>query len=243
MEKNAELWPKVSVVTVCYNDREGLELTVRNVARQDYPNLEYIVVDGGSTDGSRELLDRYASSITRSVSEPDCGIYDAMNKGVAMASGEFVIFMNAGDRFAADDVVCRVFAQAEARRGDVVYGDVIKGGVVKRAGEPKNCHRMFFCHQCCFGRRQLLLDTPFDTAHRMSADFKWVKSMIRQGRRFVRTDVAVADFDTSGVSNRCRSAGLLDNIRVVREMDTPAERLRLLPRLIFPYILCRLRGK
>lgn len=235
--------PKITIVTVVYNDRRGLEATVDSVAAQRWPAKEYIVVDGGSTDGSRELIEARADVVDRYVSESDRGIYDAMNKGVAMATGDFVIFMNAGDTFAAPDVIERVMATEGARDADVVYGDVVKGGAVKAAGDVANSHRMFFCHQSCFARREALVAEPFDISHRMSADFKWVKTMIRQRRRFVKTDVAVAVFDTGGVSNRRRSAGLADNIRVVCEMDSPAERLRLLPRLIVPYVVSRLRGK
>lgn len=241
MEKKSQ--PRISVVTVVFNDRDGLARTIDSVAAQQWGAKEYIVVDGGSTDGSRELIEKRSDVIDRYVSENDRGIYDAMNKGAAMATGDFVIFMNAGDTFAAPDVISRVFAVEGASEADVVYGDVVKGEVVKGAGEAVNSHRMFFCHQSCFARREALIDEPFDINHRMSADFKWVKTMIKQRRRFVKTDVAVAVFDTGGVSNRNRSAGLADNIKVVGEMDSFTEQLRLLPRLIVPYIICRLRGK
>lgn len=241
MEKKSQ--PKISIVTVVFNDRDGLSRTIDSVVAQQWSGKEYIVVDGGSTDGSRELIEERSDVIDRYVSEKDRGIYDAMNKGAAMATGDFVIFMNAGDTFAATDVISRVFAVDGAPEADIVYGDVVKGGVVKPAGEAVNSHRMFFCHQSCFARRAVLVEEPFDISHRMSADFKWVKTMIKQRRRFVKTDVAVAVFDTGGVSNRNRSAGLADNIKVVREMDSLLWQVRLLPRLIVPYIVCRLRGK
>ena len=101
--------PLISVITVCYQAAEPLEKTILSVRQQYYQPLEFIVVDGGSTDGTRDIIARHQDIITRWVSEPDRGIYDAMNKGVSMATGEWVIFMNAGDTFAANDVLLRIF--------------------------------------------------------------------------------------------------------------------------------------
>lgn len=237
---------KISVVTVCRNALAALEKTIDSVAGQTArDSIEFVVVDGASTDGTAGRVAEMTARgvIDRSVSEADRGIYDAMNKGVAMSSGEWVIFMNAGDVFVDNNTVERILADGCLDTADVVYGDVMKNGETKRAGEPRNCHRMFFCHQSCLGRRDLLATTPFDTRHRLSADFKWVKTMLRDGRRFRHLDFAVADFDTSGVSNTRRSEGLRDNMSVVMEMDRGQERLRLMSHLVVPYLVSRLRGK
>ena len=103
----------------------------------------------------------------RWISEPDKGIYDAMNKGIRMAEGEWVIFMNAGDVFASDDTLSKVFSVE--RDADVIYGDVIKGDSIKKAESPHNGHRMYFCHQSAFVRTSCLKEFPFDIQHRMSA--------------------------------------------------------------------------
>ena len=180
---------KVTVITVARNARNDLRRTMESVARLSYPDVEYIVVDGASTDGTVEMLEK--SKGVRWTSEADRGIYDAMNKGVTKATGEWVIFMNAGDRFASDDVIERVFSHPETDAADVIYGDVVKRGTVCSASpEPVDGHRMFFCHQSCIARCKCLIDTPFDISHRMSADFKWVKMMIKQGRRLVYVPVA-----------------------------------------------------
>ncbi len=233
---------KVTVITVARNARNDLRRTMESVARLSYPDVEYIVVDGASTDGTVEMLEK--SKGVRWTSEADRGIYDAMNKGVTKATGEWVIFMNAGDRFASDDVIERVFSHPETDAADVIYGDVVKRGTVCSASpEPVDGHRMFFCHQSCIARCKCLIDTPFDISHRMSADFKWVKMMIKQGRRLVYVPVAVSEFDTGGVSNTSRSRGLADNMRVIRELEPLSRQLTLLPHLIVPYVMCRLRGK
>ena len=231
----------VTIITVCRNHAQELERTIRSVESQTWQEKEYLVIDGASTDDSLDVIKAHEASITRWVSEPDQGIYDAMNKGVKMAQGEWVIFMNAGDTFAGDDTLQRVFGNP--LDADVIYGDVIKGELVKKAEAPRNAHRMFYCHQSAFVRTSCLREFPFDIRHRMSADFKQVKQLFLSGKRFRQLDFPVANFDTQGVSNRNRSAGLYDNIQVIRETDRLWEQVRLLPRLWITYLICKIRGK
>jgi len=101
--------PKISVITVVFNGVSSIEETVSNVLDQSYENLEYIVIDGGSNDGTQDLIKKYQDKISLWISEPDRGIYDAMNKGIAKASGEYVIFMNCGDKFYDADTVKSFF--------------------------------------------------------------------------------------------------------------------------------------
>ena len=100
---------KISVITVCYNDRERIEKTILSVLSQSYGNLEYIVIDGGSTDGTVDIIKKYANRIAYFVSESDEGIYDAMNKGLRKAVGEWVCFLNAGDLFVSESVLNTIF--------------------------------------------------------------------------------------------------------------------------------------
>ena len=231
----------VTIITVCRNHAQELERTIRSVESQTWQEREYLVIDGASTDDTLDVIKAHEASITRWVSEPDQGIYDAMNKGVRMAQGEWVIFMNAGDTFASDDTLQRVFGSPQD--ADVIYGDVIKGELVKEAEAPRNAHRMFYCHQSAFVRTRCLREFPFDIRHRMSADFKQVKQLYLSGKTFLQLDFPVANFDTQGVSNKNRSAGLYDNIQVIRETDSLWEQMKLLPRLYFTYLLCKIRGK
>lgn len=240
-------FPKVSVITVCRNAVNQLELTIRNVAEQQYENLEFIVIDGVSTDGSLEVINRFHDRIDYCVSEWDSGIYDAMNKGVKAATGDWVIFMNAGDCFASADVLNKVFCRQEVADADVIYGDVIKeiGGneVVKVAHRFKNSHRICFCHQSSLTRRRSLLKTPFDTSLKFSADFKFFKILGKRGCKFCYVNFPIAKFDTHGVSNTRRSDGLSENIQVVKSLDNIFYRFILLPRLYFVYFMCLLRGR
>lgn len=231
----------VTIITVCRNHAKELEKTIQSVENQTWQKKEYIVIDGASTDETLEVIQKHGGSITQWISEPDQGIYDAMNKGIRLSQGQWVIFMNAGDTFASTDTLQRVFQ--ESQEADVIYGDVIKGEHVKKAEPPHNAHRMFFCHQSAFVKTSCLREFPFDTSHRMSADFKQIKQLYLSGKTFKQLDFPVAVFDTQGVSNTSRSAGLYDNIRVIRETDSFWEQVRLLPRLYFTYLFCKIRGK
>lgn len=238
-------YPKVTIITVCMNVADALEKTLKNVARQDYANKEIIVVDGASTDRTPAVLREMDSVIDKSVSESDKGIYDAMNKGVGMAMGEYCIFMNAGDEFAEPCTLSRVFAcDCDA---DVIYGDVVKTGrdnklYVKPAELPHNAHRMFFCHQSSLVRTECLREHPFDTEYTMSADFKFFKQMWKRGKKFHYLGFPVALFDTGGVSNTRRGAGIRQNIEIIKELDGLWDRMRLLPRLYFVQFMLRLRS-
>lgn len=239
--------PHITIITVCFNALEALKRTMASVFAQTYANLEYIIIDGASTDGTVDFLKQEASShMFKWLSEADKGIYDAMNKGIMMATGDYLLFMNAGDTFATDVVVDTLFSVP--RDADVIYGDVVKSAAdgsdtVKKAEEPHNAHRMYFCHQCVFTRRTCLQEYPFDIRHAMSADFKQFKQLYKAGKTFERADLPIARFDTGGISNTNRSAGIHDNITVIREVDSLADKLRLLPRLYLVYFLCRMRGK
>lgn len=113
-----------SIITVCYNNREGLRQTAESVRIQTFKDYEFIVIDGGSTDGSAELLDEYSSIISYGISEKDNGIYNAMNKGVAYATGKYCLFLNSGDWFTDKDVLQRIFSQRHDE--DILYGDIIR---------------------------------------------------------------------------------------------------------------------
>ena len=244
---------KISVITVCRNVLPDLERTYKSVAEQSYNDFEFIVIDGASTDGTVDFLQNHLQSnggrIDRYISESDSGIYDAMNKGVRHSTGEWIIFMNAGDTFAEPDTLKRVAADMErlSCSAVVVYGDVIKniGGedVIKKSEEPHRSHRMIFCHQSAFALREELKRVPFDTAHPYSADYKFFMTLLKDGKRFGRLDYPVSRFDTGGVSNRRRSSGLIDNMKVIREVyglwGGMPEMLHLLPTVL----ISKLRGK
>lgn len=115
---------KISIITVCYNAKDDIEKTVLSVIKQTYKDYEYIVIDGGSTDGTLDIINKYKDKISYSISEPDRGVYDAMNKALKEASGEWVNFMNAGDVFADDRVLEYIFEKEYGNDINFIYSDV-----------------------------------------------------------------------------------------------------------------------
>lgn len=236
--------PRITVITVCRNSSKLLEHTIQSIISQDYSNFEFIIVDGDSTDNTLEVIKKYEKKIDKWVSEADKGIYDAMNKGVRMAIGDYCIFMNAGDAFASSGVLSQVFS--EPIEADVIYGDVIKtdknGNILKKQAEaPHNAHRMYFCHQSAFTRTDCLRDYPYDTKYTMSADFKLYKTLWKKGKKFKQIHIPISIFDTNGVSNTNRSEGLAQNIAIISEVDDWINKIKLLPRLFFVYSMVKLR--
>lgn len=241
---------RFSVITVCRNAEAALRKTSESVLSQTCLDFEYIVVDGNSTDGTVDFLRSLPSGNVRWISEGDKGIYDAMNKGTRMACGEWVIFMNAGDLFAFESTLgdLQEVVDSVGMDTDVVYGDVLKANgdaplLYKKAEPPHNSHRMFFCHQSALARREALLAHPFDISHPYSADFKFFKQLIVEGCGFRQVDFPVAVFDTGGISNRRRSAGLADNMRVIRETDGIMKGLPFILHLFPSWLISHLRGK
>ena len=116
---------KISVITVCRNSEETIERTLQSVACQTCKDFEYIVVDGVSTDSTLEIIDKYKSHISKFISEPDKGIYDAMNKGAKMAEGEYIVFLNADDVFIHENVLSLVAEKMKDKKADLFYGDLV----------------------------------------------------------------------------------------------------------------------
>ena len=116
------MFPKLSIITVCFNNKEGLERTIKSVIRQTYANYEYIIIDGGSTDGTIDVIKKYNENIAYWISEPDSGIYNAMNKGIKMAKGEYCYFLNSDDYIATPNTLKKIFEKAN--EADIIYGNL-----------------------------------------------------------------------------------------------------------------------
>lgn len=125
---------KVSIITIAYNSEATIEATIRSVIAQSYPNIEYIIIDGKSKDSTLSIIEKYTSQISRVVSEPDKGIYDAMNKGVRMASGDIIGILNSDDFYADSDVIKNVVSLFERTQCDATYADLV---YVDRLDEQK----------------------------------------------------------------------------------------------------------
>ncbi|MDR1645615.1 MAG: glycosyltransferase [Tannerellaceae bacterium] len=240
--------PLVTVITVNYNQAGALEKTIRSVVDQNYEQMEYIVVDGASTDKSVSVIRTYEDRIAAWVSEKDNGIYHAMNKGLGMATGKWCCFLNSGDVFAGNSVVRRVASVLLSHRPDVLYGNILverpDGSLHERiAGAPCNKHRMYFCHQSAFVRTYVLRYYGFDETHSMSADLKFFKQCYHDECSFVHLPQPLVVYDTTGLSHTDRIRGLRDNIAVVKEVDRGIEKHLFLLRLYFVICWRTLTGK
>lgn len=198
---------KISVITVCFNAVSTLEKTILSVLNQTYPNIEYIIIDGGSTDGSVDIIKKYADRLAYWVSEPDNGIYDAMNKGAAAASGNWVNFMNAGDSFYCSETVSTLFVESINENVASVFGNTIfrysEKDVLVEYKSSMMHSIMPSCHQSIFCRREVLLNFPFNLRYKIAADYDFFNRIKKAGYqyKFVNTIVAVYDA-TSGISSR-----------------------------------------
>ncbi len=186
---------KITIITVCFNAAETIERTIRSVCSQSYPEIEYIIIDGASTDKTLEIIKEYPTRVNKLVSEKDNGIYDAMNKGVAIATGDIVYFLNADDRFYDVNVVAdiaKVFAEDSSRM--LVYGNVTRIGeeqnaIVTLRGKAfisKSRHGFLFFlhsaffHQAVFARRSLFSTVGmFNCQYKCSADYEWVVKVFK----------------------------------------------------------------
>ena len=165
---NPNRYPLISIITVVYNCKDDLEMTIKSIIDQTYPNIEYIVIDGNSNDGTIDIIKKYQNKITYWISEPDEGIYDAMNKGIRQSTGDWINFMNAGDRFYDQNILSSLFIPAPKPSTDIIYGDtefIYTFGkyIRKPASLTYLKESMIFCHQSSFVRTYLLKKREFNT--------------------------------------------------------------------------------
>lgn len=196
---------KLSIITVNLNNAAGLEKTAESVTSQTFTDFEWIVIDGGSTDGSVDVIRKYEDRITCWVSERDSGIYNAMNKGVKMAKGEYLQFLNSGDWLADKSVVSDVMN--ERFSAPIVYGNVyhMDGTKVVRArryGDAAFAILMTssISHQSSYISRELLLQNPYNETNKIASDWEFWLKMIFSGVDFQYMDRFISCFDLNGIS-------------------------------------------
>lgn len=199
--------PRVSIITVVYNGMPAIEPTLQSIVDLAYERTEIIVIDGGSTDGTLDVIRKFSDRISFWESTPDKGIYDAMNKGIDRATGEWVNFMNSGDRFASGNAL-DFFKFESLNQVDIVYGDatiIYPGFETIYPTRPLSTmwKAMPFCHQATFARLELMKNYRFDTTFRLSADFEFVFRSYMAGKRFKKLDKLICLFDfREGASKR-----------------------------------------
>ncbi len=222
------LTPKFSVITVSYNAEAVLEDTIQSVISQTYHHVEYIIVDGASKDGTLALINRYKDRISQVISEPDKGLYDAMNKGIKLATGDYLCFLNAGDSFHEDDTLQQmVHTLSDSELPDVLYGEtalVDKEGHfvrMRRLAAPEVLtwksfrQGMLVCHQAFFAKRTLV--ELYNLEYRFSADFDWCIRIMKKARTLHNTHLTVIDYLEEGMTTQNRKASLKERFCIMAQ--------------------------
>ena len=216
---NKPIYPKISVITVVLNSKNLIERTMKSVLDQDYPNIEYIVIDGGSVDGTIKIINLYKSRLKYFLSEPDRGIYDAMNKGLLKAKGDWVNFMNAGDIFKSNSTISEASKEMNSS-ADILYGSVEinyhKFLRVEAAGIPKNLWKgMQFSHQSTFVDLSYHKKNLFNINNKIVADHEFFYKAYKSNIRFKNLKQTVSQVIIGGLSETNRYKTITSSCTVI----------------------------
>ena len=215
---------RYSIVTINYNNKEGLNNTLKSIIGQSYTDYEYIIIDGGSTDGSVDIINQHKEHISYWVSEKDKGVYHAMNKGIAQAHGDYLIFMNSGDCFHESNILSSVTQYQE----DIICGKVLKGESTIPSGHNKptitlvDLMRGSLPHQAMFIKRELMTKHPYDESYKILSDWIFcLEAIVFDNCSYRNIETIVADYDTNGISTH--SNGLLpkEKEQILKELFPP----------------------
>ena len=230
----------ISYVTVTYNAAAVVQRTLDSVLRQDYPHIRHLIIDGASTDDTLKIVDNYVASsnaaenghVVLVTSEPDNGIYDAMNKGLRSVTGDYVCFLNAGDFLPTDDTVSRIVEKLDSQQPAVLYGDTdivdSEGRFLhhRRLAPPEDLtwrsfrQGMLVCHQAFYVRADFAMQTPYDTTFRYSADVDWCIRIMREAEKenvpLLNLHMVVANYTEEGQTTQHHRESLLERYRVMQ---------------------------
>ena len=214
--------PKLTVITIVYNNVRDIERTITSVLKQTYKNIEYIIIDGKSTDGTLSIIAQYKERISRIISEPDKGIYDAMNKGLALATGDYILFMNSGDEIYDEQTVEDVFDSAPG--ADIYYGETEMfndnwkslGRRRHEAPEIFNWKSFQFgmniSHQAIYIRKSIT--EPYDLKYRYSSDIDWIIKSAKKASNIVNVHRYVAKYLVGGMSKKKHRESLKERFEI-----------------------------
>lgn len=244
--------PLFSIITITYNAATTLPPTLRSVEQQSFKDYEYIVIDGASRDNTVELV-KQSPLATRLVSEPDKGLYDAMNKGIRMAVGEYLIFLNAGDSFHSDDTLQQIADAIGDNRPGVVYGETAivdaerRFLMMRRLKAPEKLtwrsfeQGMLVCHQAFIARRDIAPE--YDLQYRFSADVDWCIKCMKQTDELLNTHLTLIDYLNEGATTRNHRASLKERYAVMcHHYGSIPTFLRHIG-FAFRYAIARIQGK
>lgn len=229
-------FPKISVITISFNSLSTIEKTIRSVVGQTYPNIEFILIDGGSTDGTVDILERYRDKIDILRIEPDKGIYDAMNKGIALSTGEWISFMNSNDYFYNEKVIEDIFNRNTD--ADIIYGyciDPDTGKEIKPLNFTEFWKRIPVNHQSAFVKAVHYKEHPYKLKYTVSSVYDSFYFWYCSGLRFRYVDLPVAVYDMKGISFYS-FAWLWDYLRISLKYSK-GRRIRVIFRFIYLFFV------
>ena len=243
--------PLFSIITVVYNEANLIEKTLQSVFNQKYDNYEFIVIDGNSTDGTSQIIENYKSRLSTYISEPDKGLYDAMNKGINHVKGEYVLFLNAGDLFYNSSIIGSIAEIAEKYNPDVIYGDTIlidESGTEKylrRLRPPKRLnwtklkYGMLICHQSFFIKSAII--EHYDLNYKYVADYDWMIRMLKRSKKNINSQIIISKYLLGGFSEKRRLQSLKERFNVMKKhygiMTALIVHLFFIFRYLYSYIL------
>jgi glycosyltransferase involved in cell wall biosynthesis len=217
-----------SIITVTYNAAQWLERTIQSVISQSYSPVQYIIIDGNSTDGTLDIIEKYQSAIAYCVSEPDGGLYDAMNKGLKLASGDYVWFINAGDTLYSKDTVQEIVNTLNTGNlPEIIYGET---EIVDAQGSPLGMRRlkapenlswksfsmgMLVCHQSFIVKRTIAV--PYNLQYRFTADYDWCIRCMKNANTIFNTHLVLSRFLEAGLSAVNRKESLKERYQIMCE--------------------------
>lgn len=246
--------PKFSIITVCFNSGTLIERTLQSVVSQDYPNIEYIIIDGGSTDETLSIINKFQSNISTIISEKDNGIYDAMNKGLANSTGEFVYFLNSGDYLSQDVVISEIILKIkqypgfEIYTGDIEYYDKNKSERISGYRERTiDIIARVINHQSIIARKDIFQKYGgFNTRYKIYADYDWLlRAAVKQGAKIKYTGILFAYYLKEGKSDLLWRKYLYERMEIVKINATKYQLVRyalLYPSDTVQYLVNRVRG-
>ena len=219
--------PKISIITIVFNDVAHLESTILSVINQDYANIDYVIIDGGSKDGSVDLIKKYNSKISYWSSEPDKGIYDAMNKGIKAAKGDYIWFLNSGDKIYTDHLISAIFLNIKNELPDVIYGETM---IIAEDGSEIGLRRlkapehltwksltdgMVVCHQSFIASRKI---TPkYNLNYKIASDYDWMLKTLRAANSIYNSHQIISGFLDGGTSKKNIRASLKERFKIMSE--------------------------
>lgn len=228
----------ISIITVCYNSQETIAKTIESVINQSCQDIEYIIIDGASTDNTLNIIKKYQEKYPiKLISEPDSGIYDAMNKGVKITDGKWILFLNSDDYLYDTNVINIVKEALEKTNCDILYGATeFRYDNFNLIRQPNNLkafwRRMPFCHQSCYIKRNMLIKRPFNTSYKIAADYDFLIHHYKQGFPFFKIDEVLSSFSVNGLSEKSQNEMIKEYLEILKKEWGYTFKVRLFYKLI-----------